>query len=484
MDKCGVQDSQGLLEKITALRQRLEQARGLVDDAGAAVASLVSAAADPWGQELAARVKAGGQVDAWLDTSLRRLTGMTSGEALPTQLTARTRQLLERGRVLLSRLRTLGDELDQLQPADSDEPLAAWYRATVAMADTAIRTIGTFPDAPGIQLRLGEGLEVILETVEQRTARLTGAVEARRHDRERVDSLAGLLADLAAGRPVAVEAFATLARATLEEAGDGAPLRFFEDDAGRPERFVACHGLNVAQVMARVLRVDPEWARRGLDALLAALVHDVGMLHVPPEVLACPGPLEDGQRRLVEGHAWHGADAATRLLPGETWLTEAVAQHHERLSGTGYPGGLTEREVAPLARLLAVCDVYAALCVARPHRPARDTRTALADTLMLAEEGILDRSRAQQLLALTFFPAGTVVELADGTVAVVAATPLPTAAAAPDRPVLTLLTDSQGQPLPLPRLLDLTRCDGHGVVRSLTPAERCAVLGAHYPEFI
>ncbi len=484
MDKCGMQDSQGLLEKITALRQRLEQARGLVDDAGAAVASLVPGVADPWGQELTTRVRAGGQVDTWLDTSLRRLVGMTAAEALPTQLTARTRRLLERGRELLSRLRKLGDELDQLQPADGDEPLAAWYRATVAMADTAIRTVGTFPDAPSAQLRLGEGLEVILETVAQRAARLAGALQARRRDRERVDSLAGLLGDLAAGRPVTVEAFATLARALLEEAGDGAPLRFFEAGPERPERFVACHSLNVAQVMARVLRVDPEWSRRGLDALLAALVHDVGMLHVPPEILACPGRLDDGQRRLVEGHAWRGAEAAARLLPGETWLTEAVAQHHERLNGTGYPGGLTEREVAPPARLLAVCDVYAALCVARPHRAARDTRTALADTLMLAEEGLLDRARAQQLLALTFFPAGTVVELADGTVAVVAATPLPTAAAAPDRPVVTRLTDSQGQPLPLPRLLDLTRCDGHGVVRSLTPAERCAVLGAHYPECV
>ncbi len=482
MDQRGVQESQGLLEKITALRQRLEQARGLVDDAGAAAASLVPSEAEPWAQELAARVKAGGQVDTWLDTSLRRLTGLTAGEALPTQLTAGTRRLLERGRELLSRLRTLGDELDRLQSADTGTPLADWYRATVAMTDTALRTIGTFPNAPSVQRCLGEGIEVILQTVAQRVARLADAVQVRCRQRERVDTLADLLADLAAGRAVAVESVATLARVIVEEVADGAPLRLVEDGAERPERFVACHSLNVAQVMARVLRHDPEWPRRALDGLLAALVHDVGMLRVPAEILACPGRLDDGQRRLVEAHPWHGAEMASRLLPGKTWLTEAVAQHHERPDGTGYPGGLAEREIASLARLLAVCDVYAALCVARPHRPARDTRTALADTLLLAEEGALDRAHAERLLVLTFFPAGAVVELADGTVGVVAAPP--TGTAPPDRPVLALLTDGQGQPLPLPRLLDLTRCDGHNVVRSLTPAERCAVLGAHYPEYV
>jgi HD-GYP domain-containing protein (c-di-GMP phosphodiesterase class II) len=484
MEHCGIQDSQGLLEKITALRQRLEQARGLVDDAGAAVASLVPGEAEPWAQELAAQVKAAGQVDAWLDTSLRRLTGMPSADSLPSQLTAGTRRLLERGRELLNRLRTLGDELDLLQSADTGDPLADWYRATVAMADAALRTISTFPNAPSVQRCLGEGVEGILHAVAQRVARLAECIQIRRRSRERVDTLAALLTDLAAGREVAVEAVASLARAILEEVGDGAPLRFLEESAERPEHFIACHSLNTAQVLARVLPRNPEWSRRALDVILAALLHDVGMLRVPPEILACPGRLDDSQRRLVEAHAWHGAELVSRLLPGEAWLTEAVAQHHERLDGTGYPGGLTEREIAPLARLLAVADTYAALCVARPHRSARDTRTALADTLLLAEEGVLDRARAEGLLALTFFPAGTVVELADGMVGVVAATPRPTGTTAPDRPVLALLTDAQGQPLPLPRLLDLTRCDGHSVVRSLTPAERRAVLGAHYPEFV
>src|SRR5207302_1036318 len=155
---------------------------------------------------------------------------------------------------------------------------------------------------------------------------------------------------------------------------------------------------------------------------LAALVHDVGMLRVPLEILVHPGSLNDEQKRAVERHTQIGADLAARLLPNGAWLAEATGGHHERLDGTGYPGGLRDGHIAPLTRLLAVCDVYAALRAPRPHREARSTRTALADTLLLADQGALDPREAERLLLLSFYPPGTVVELADGAVGLVVAT--------------------------------------------------------------
>ena len=79
--------------------------------------------------------------------------------------------------------------------------------------------------------------------------------------------------------------------------------------------------------------------------------------------------------------------------------------------------------LTPLSRLLAVCDVYAAFCTARPHRPAKETRTALTDVLLMAESGLLDRDYAERLLELTFYPVGAAVEMADGSLALVAAAP-------------------------------------------------------------
>ena len=86
------------------------------------------------------------------------------------QLTARARRLLEHGRALLGKLRVLADELDV--PADprarlpeNADPLAILYRDTAAMADTALRMVQTFPDAPSVQLHLCKGLEAILGVV-------------------------------------------------------------------------------------------------------------------------------------------------------------------------------------------------------------------------------------------------------------------------------------------------------------------------------
>src|SRR6185312_7584082 len=269
------------------------------------------------------------------------------------------------------------------------------------------------------------------------------------------------------------------------DAQECGPLRFLEGNPCRPAHFIACHSLTTARVMGRILRHDPELRGRPLDALLAALVHDVGMLRVPPEILAHSGPLDDEQRRAVESHCHQGVRMVAPLLLDAPWLAEAVSAHHERLDGTGYPDGLREFQIKPLTRLLAVCDVYASLCARRAHRAARQTRAALTDTLLLAEQGQLDRHYAECLLHLSFYPVGSVVELADGAVGVVVATPQPRRDLnSPARPVVALLMDGQGQPLPLPHHVDLAQCESPSIVRTLSTAESRELLGGRFPEWV
>jgi HD-GYP domain-containing protein (c-di-GMP phosphodiesterase class II) len=242
--------------------------------------------------------------------------------------------------------------------------------------------------------------------------------------------------------------------------------------------------LTVAQVVARLVSHATEFQAAPLEPVLAALLHDVGMLAVPSVILAQPGPLDDSQRRIIEEHTRTGAKLTARLGSTGARLSEAVANHHERLDGTGYPAGLREAQLTQLSRLLAVCDVYAALCAPRQQRPALDTRTALADTLMLAEQGSLDRYHAERLLQLSFYPVGTVVELADGAVGVVVAAQAGRQdLQAPARPVVAQLTDSRGSPLPFLHHVDLSQCEGKSIVRCLPANERREILGARYPQF-
>jgi HD-GYP domain-containing protein (c-di-GMP phosphodiesterase class II) len=472
-------DAQNILGKITALRQRLEQGRGEEGEPAGLAA-------------LAREVAAAAEHEAQLDAAVRPLT-LAPGEdgpPLPPQMTSRARRVLELGRDLLVRLRGLADAFTPADPETQpllgrDEPLARHYRETVAMTDTALRLVPLFPGAAAAQLRLSEGLEAILATVAVRLRALTAGVTRAREEEGRIGRLTDLLRALDAGQPMDAAPFLVIAEEIVTDAADGLPLRFVPADARDPGRFAAGHGLTVARILARVARHDQDLRGRLLEVVLAGLVHDAGMVRVPAEVLGHPGPLTDDERRAVESHCHAGASLVGRLLPDAAWLAEAARGHHERLDGTGYPDGLHAHHLPLLTRLLAVCDVYAALCVARPHRAALDTRTALTDTLLLAEQGQLDRHHAERLLHLSFYPSGSAVELADGSVGVVVATAAPGRDLRnPARPVVALLLDPEGQPLPAPRHLDLLQCEGISIVRTLGAAERRAGLGAFFPEWV
>ncbi len=116
-----------------------------------------------------------------------------------------------------------------------------------------------------------------------------------------------------------------------------------------------------------------EAEQRGLWA--AALLHDIGNLVVPGEVLNKPGPLTPEERAQVQTHAEVGARLLERVeLP---WpVAETVRCHHERHDGSGYPRGIAGEQIPLSARILAVAEVYGALTADRPYRPALSPRAA------------------------------------------------------------------------------------------------------------
>lgn len=489
-------ETQVLLGKIQALRQRLEQAQGLATEARTAAAALVD---EPAGQRHLSSferlVEESGDHDHHLESIVRPLTVQVRSEAtraLPRQLTLRARRALERGRDILLQLRQLADAFDPPEDGktavplfDRRDPLAKLYRETIGLTDTALRMIPLFPDSPGSQLKLCEGLEAVLNVVAQRQGILSAGVDRQGHEIECVSQLAELLSALDRGETINKQPFLDLAEEVHKDAQQGGPLRFLEGDPSKPAHFAACHGITTARVAGRIVRHDPELRGRTLDALLAALIHDVGMLRIPPEILSYPERFDDNQRRIIESHCHMGVSLAGPLLLDAPWLAEAISGHHERLDGTGYPDGMRDMQISPLTRLLAVCDVYAALCTRRPHRAGLETRTALTDTLLLAEQGQLDRHYAECLLHLSFYPVGSVVELADGAVGVVVATPQPRRElSSPARPVVALLLNGQGQPLPSPHHVDLAQCESPSIVRTLSVVEGRELLGGRFPEWL
>ena len=181
----------------------------------------------------------------------------------------------------------------------------------------------------------------------------------------------------------------------------------------------------------------------------------------------------------MESHPKYGAELLLWRFPTIAGpLAAAVATHHERTDGTGYPNGLTGADLPPLGRLLRVADVYAALGEERPHRPAADPRTALTELLLLAEQGQIDHDFAEYLLNLAFYPVGTVVELTDGRVGVVVANhPNRLDPRSPGRPVVAVLADADGTPLPRVEHVDLAAADRGSIVRGVSAARRREAVG-------
>lgn len=138
------------------------------------------------------------------------------------------------------------------------------------------------------------------------------------------------------------------------------------------------HSLEVAATATAVGR------RLGLghdqlaEVELGALLHDVGKLRLPPELLAKPGRLTPTELGLIKRHPEWGAEIVGHIA-GLDAVALIVRLHHERPDGRGYPHGLTREQIPLAARIVSVCDAYGAMTKRRPYRAPLDVDAALEE---------------------------------------------------------------------------------------------------------
>jgi diguanylate cyclase (GGDEF)-like protein len=123
--------------------------------------------------------------------------------------------------------------------------------------------------------------------------------------------------------------------------------------------------LGLSEESQRVLRV-------------AALLHDVGKIGIPDRILRKPGRLSEGEYEVVKGHPLL-AETIIAAIPDVEEIRAAVASHHERYDGDGYPHGLAKDAIPLLGRIMAVADTYSAMTTDRPYRKALSREEAIAE---------------------------------------------------------------------------------------------------------
>jgi putative nucleotidyltransferase with HDIG domain len=195
--------------------------------------------------------------------------------------------------------------------------------------------------------------------------------------REETETVEWLHAELRAGRPLPlVEAETVVRSLSMAMRGDQdylIPLLRLK----RFDQYTTTHAINVA-VLAMSLAEQIGLGEAEVRAFgIAGLLHDVGKVTIPEEILNKEGPLTEAERSVMQRHPVEGARI---ILAGESNLDLAAVvayEHHIKLNGGGYPTLTHPRRCHQASDLVHVCDVFDALRTRRPYRPAWETDRAL-----------------------------------------------------------------------------------------------------------
>ncbi|WP_343847083.1 HD-GYP domain-containing protein [Bowmanella denitrificans] len=185
------------------------------------------------------------------------------------------------------------------------------------------------------------------------------------------------------------------------------------------DQYLLEHSLNCSILMAvfaRHLGFDKEL----IDELgLAGLMMDVGMATIPEDILSKPGALDGPEMQIVEGHVDFGLELLEQSELDLDVVRDVLANHHERMDGSGYPRGKSGDYLSVYARMAAIVDSYDAMTSERPWRRGMSPTQALK-RLLASSQGLLDQSLVQQFIrCVGVHPVGSLVKLKSGKLAIV-----------------------------------------------------------------
>ena len=146
---------------------------------------------------------------------------------------------------------------------------------------------------------------------------------------------------------------------------------------------------------------------------IGALLHDVGKLVIPQDIINKPGELTEEEFEEIKLHTKYGFDILRNLHSVSLFVAHCAYQHHERLDGSGYPRGIKGKEIHPYAKIIGVADVFDAITSNRVYRAKKHPSEALA--IIEASSGMgFDKTVVEAFKrVVTKYPNGTVLQLSD-----------------------------------------------------------------------
>ncbi len=235
------------------------------------------------------------------------------------------------------------------------------------------------------------------------------------------------------------------------------------------DTYTFAHSVNVA-ILAAMLGLLLHYTRQDLGLLtLGALLHDLGKIRVPSDILNKNTRLDNDELSVIQSHPLDGARRIKEMghiLPQPAVLAQIAAQHHEHVDGRGYPYGLTGDKIHRFAKIVAIADVYDALTSERPYKKAY-TPSVTYNIMMNVNKGQFDRDMLKLFFNnVAIYPVGTVLRTIYGFGVVTKCEFGRT-----ETPMICLFADHNGKLLPAPVKMDLAEGQDHAVELVVTGIE-------------
>ena len=240
------------------------------------------------------------------------------------------------------------------------------------------------------------------------------------------------------------------------------------------EAFIGAHSVNIAilsGLLTQALKFDEQ---QQLRTVVGALVHDIGMSRLPPDILQNQRELTPEEKEELRRHPGYGAQIIREQL-GENyeWLARVALQEHERAQGQGYPNGLMVEYIDPCAQIIGMLDVFEAFThPRRQHEAASPSR--IIRQIIESKDQLFSPIMIKALLqAVSVYPIETYVLLNNGqTGRVIATNPK-----SPLRPWIELHTDHNQKALSQLKNINLSETPVLSIIRALEPDEVKALPG-------
>ncbi|MDH5394020.1 MAG: HD-GYP domain-containing protein [Gammaproteobacteria bacterium] len=241
------------------------------------------------------------------------------------------------------------------------------------------------------------------------------------------------------------------------------------------DHYTFMHSVSVAGLMitfSRAMGFDMTLIK---EIAIGGMLHDVGKMMTPNNVLNKPDKLDDDEFIIMKSHVVYSKE----LLEGKPGITQAAldvaALHHERVDGTGYPSGLKGDAISQVGQMSSIVDVYDALTSVRVYKSAWEPNLALKKLLEWSDHHFNPELVKQYIRCLGIYPIGTLVELDSGNVAVV----IEQGEKDLLNPKVRIIYNIRKKGLVNIRELELWKTDDR-IIKSVSPQQYQINLAAHY----